>query len=133
MSTKQVQASSMKKGSFIVIDGAACKVVNTQISKPGKHGHAKIRIEAVRLLDEKRREEVVPTSDNVEVPMIEKRNAQVLSISGDKANIMDTETYETFDLEIPEEMKGEVADGQVLLYWVILGQKVMKQVKTGPE
>ena len=42
---------------------------------------------------------------------------------------MDTESYETFDLDIPEELKGEVSEGSNVLYWVLMGIKVMKQVK----
>ncbi len=128
-----VSASTMQKGKYIVIDGAACRVVSTQTSRPGKHGHAKIRIEAVGIIDGKKREVVMPGHDNVETPIIEKRNAQVLSVSGNKANIMDSETYETFDLEIPEELKGEVVEGAIVMYWDVLGTKVMKQLKSGGE
>ena len=128
MTTKQVGANTLQKGSYIVIEGAACKVVDTQTSKPGKHGHSKIRVSAVGLIDEKKRVIVLPGHDNVEVPIIEKKNAQVLSISGSKANVMDNETYETFDLDIPEELKGEIAEGANVLYWTILDDKVMKQV-----
>lgn len=130
MTTKQVGATSIQKGSYMVIDGAPCKVTDTQVSRPGKHGHAKCRISGVGLLDDKKRVVVMPGHDMVEVPIIEKKNAQVLSVSGDMANVMDTETYETFDMKIPEEIKGEVVDGVVLLYWDIMGTKVMKQVKT---
>jgi translation initiation factor 5A len=126
---KFASAVSMKKGSYIVIDGVACRVVDTQTSRPGKHGHAKVRIVAVGLLDGKKREGVFPGHDNVDVPVIAKKVAQVLSISGDTANVMDSATYETFDLKIPEELKGEVKEGGSVLYWVILTDKVMKQVK----
>ncbi|MEM4268127.1 MAG: translation initiation factor IF-5A [Candidatus Woesearchaeota archaeon] len=129
MSTKQVSAGSIQKGSYVIIDGVACKTVDTQISKPGKHGHAKIRILGVGLLDGRKREVVMPGHDNIEVPIIDKKNAQVLSISGDTANVMDTETYETFDMQIPDELKNEVKEGSLVLYWQILDQKVMKQVK----
>ncbi|MBI2545740.1 translation initiation factor IF-5A [Candidatus Woesearchaeota archaeon] len=128
MSTKQAGANTMQKGSYIVIDGAACRVVDTQTSKPGKHGHSKIRLSAVGLFDEKKRVIVLPGHDNVEVPLIEKKNAQVLSVTGDSVNVMDNETYETFDLSIPEELKGQVVEGANVLYWDVLGQKVMKQV-----
>ena len=37
---------------------------------------------------------------------------------------------ETFDLKIPEELKGQVAEGSNVMYWIILNDKVMKQVKT---
>ncbi|MFP4112228.1 MAG: translation initiation factor IF-5A [Candidatus Woesearchaeota archaeon] len=128
MTTKQAPIGSLKKGSYIVIDGVACKVVDTATSRPGKHGHAKVNLMAVGILDGKKRNFVAPGHDNVEVPVIDKRNAQVLSVSGNMANVMDVETYETFDLEIPEELQGDVSDGSVVLYWQILSDKMMKQI-----
>src|SRR3989338_4531549 len=127
--TKMVGANQVQKGSFIILEGAACKVVDVEISKPGKHGHSKVRISAVGLVDEKKRIVVMPGHDNIEVPIIEKRTAQVLSVLGDKANVMDSETYETFDLRIPEEFKGQVVGGASVLYWTILNEKIIKQVK----
>ena len=127
--TKMVGANQIQKGSFILMGGIACKVVDVEISKPGKHGHSKVRISAVGLVDDKKRIEVMPGHDNVEVPMIEKRNAQVLSVQGDKANVMDAETYETFDLKIPDEFKEQVVEGSSVLYWDIMNEKVIKQVK----
>ncbi len=133
MATKNEYAVAMKKGSYIVLDGVACRVSDTQTSRPGKHGHAKVRIVAVGLIDGKKRDVVMPGHENVEVPIIEKRNAQVLSISGDTASVMDSETYETFDMEIPEELKGTVTDGAIVLYWGIMGKRVMKQLKSAGE
>ena len=130
MTTKIVNAGSIKEGSYIIMDGAACKVVNIDVGKTGKHGHAKARIVGVGLIDEKKREIVLPAHDNVEVPIIEKKGAQVLSINGGKANVMDLETYETFDLPIPEELKASVTEGCQILYWIVLDQKVMKQLKS---
>jgi len=127
--TKMTSANNVQKGSFIILDGAACRVVDVEISKPGKHGHSKVRVSAVGLVDEKKRIVVMPGHDNVEVPIIEKRNAQVLSVHGDMANVMDSETYETFDMKVPEEFKGQVAEGASVLYWVIMDEKVIKQVK----
>ena len=129
MATKIVGASSIKAGSFLVVDGVACKVVDSQVSKSGKHGHAKIRIVAIGLIDDKKREIVMPGGDNVEVPIIEKKNAQVLSVANDMANVMDMESYETFNLKIPEELKGKVVENSQVLYWDIMGEKVMKSVK----
>ena len=127
--TKMVGANQVQKGSFILLGGIACKVVDVEISKPGKHGHSKVRISAVGLVDDKKRIEVMPGHDNVEVPIIEKRNAQVLSVQGDTANVMDADTYETFDLKIPEEFRGQLRDGMSVLYWDIMNEKVIKQIK----
>ncbi len=129
MGTKLASVGSLQRGSYVVLDGVACKVTDTQVSRPGKHGHAKVRLSAVGLIDGKKRVVVMPGHDNVEVPIIEKKTAQILSVAGNTANVMDTESYETFDLEIPEELKSEVSEGKTVLYWDILGDKVMKQVK----
>ena len=93
MSVKQQSIGSLKKGSYIVIDDVACKVVDVSVSRPGKHGHAKVNLMATGLIDGKKRNMVAPGHDHVDVPIIDKRTAQVLSISGDKANVMDIETY----------------------------------------
>ncbi len=126
--TKPVSIGTLKKGNYIVIEGIACKVSDMQVSRPGKHGHAKIRLTGVGLVDGKKRVIVAPGHDHVDTPIVEKKNAQVLSIAGNMANVMDNESYETFDLEIPEELKDAVKEGSSVSYWIILDDKVMKQV-----
>lgn len=125
---KKKSVGSLQKGHYIVIDDVACIVQGSQTSRPGKHGHAKVRLQAVGMFDERKREIVMPGHDQVDVPVVAKNNAQVLSVTGNHANVMDMETYETFDLEIPEELQGEVAEGVVILYWEVLDDRVMKQV-----
>ncbi|OVE74771.1 translation initiation factor IF-5A [archaeon D22] len=127
---KLTSIGHLKKGNYVVIDGVACVVKDTQTSRPGKHGHAKVRLSANGILDGKMRVIVMPGHDNIEVPVIDKRSAQVLSIAGNMANVMDSETFETFDLEITDDIEGgEVTEGCNILYWIILKDKVIKQVK----
>lgn len=129
MNVRPGSVNEVKKGSSIMVDGVACKVTNIVKGKSGKHGHAKARIEAVGLVDNKKRVIVKPTSARIDIPIINKRVAQVLSVSDDKANVMDTESYETFDLDIPSELKDKVVEGVNVLYWDVVGTKVMKSVK----
>ncbi len=126
---KVTDVGSMKVGGYVIVDGVACVVRSIQISKPGKHGSTKARIEAIGLTDDQKRIFIKPTSDRIEVPIIEKKNAQVLSLHGNMANVMDMESYETFDLKIPEELDGQIKEGDQVLYWIILNEKVLKQVK----
>ena len=120
---------TLQKGNYVVIEGVASIVSDTQTSRPGKHGHAKVRLVAVGMIDGKKRELVMPGHDVIDVPVIEKKIAQVLNINGDTANVMDAETFETFDLKIPEELNGQVMEGSNILYWIILNDKIMKQVR----
>ena len=125
-----ISANNVQKGGFIILDGAACRVVDVEISKPGKHGHSKVRVSAMGLVDGKKRIVVMPGHDSIEVPIIEKRTAQVLSIQENSANVMDSETFETFDMKIPDEFKDQLVEGSSVLYWQILNERIIKQVKT---
>ena len=126
---KLSDVGSLKKGDTIILDSAPCRITDLATSRPGKHGHAKVNLTAVGILDGKKRNTVMPGHDRVEVPIIIKKSAQVLSVGGNKANVMDTETYETFEMEIPEELGEAVKEGIEVLYWAIMGQRVMRQVK----
>lgn len=126
---KKVLATSVKKGTTLVIDGAACTVTSVQTSKPGKHGHAKCRIEAMGMVDEKKRIIVVPGHDKLDSPIIEKKIAQIISLHDTVANVMDMESYETFDLTIPDELKDKVSEGKQVFYWIILDDKIMKEIR----
>ncbi len=126
---KVVSVGSLKKGDTIILDDAPCKITDLATSRPGKHGHAKVNLTAVGILDGKNINTDMPGHDKLETPIIEKKSAQILSVSGNIANVMDTETYETSDMDIPEELRGEVQEGVEILYWTIMGIKVMKQVK----
>lgn len=126
---KYKSVGSLQKGNYVVIDGVASIVSDVAISRPGKHGHAKVNMSAVGMFDGKKRNVVMPGHDNIEVPVIEKKNAQVLNINGDSCNVMDSETYETFDLKIPDELKAELTEGVSVVYWEVLNDRVLKQIK----
>ena len=126
---KSAEIGHLKVGSYIIMDGVACRITKMDRSSPGKHGHAKYRVEASGLLDGQKKIQVLTGHAKVEVPIIEKKNAQVLSVTGDKAQLMDMTSYETFDAPIPDELKGKVTAGGTVLYWDILGTKVIKQIK----
>lgn len=127
MSEKFINATQAKPGSSILVDGVACVVKSNDISKTGKHGHAKCRIEAVSVLDGKKKVFVIGGHERLECPVIEKNKGQVLSMMGDKASVMDLENFETIELAISEELKNEIKDGDQVEYWDIQGTKVIKR------
>jgi translation initiation factor 5A len=121
--------SRLKSGGFILIDDIPCRVDKVQTSSSGKHGHAKVRVEAIGILDGRRRSIVKSSGKTVDVPIINKRMAQVLSIVGDNAQLMDMETYEVFELPIPEELKDMIQAGTEINYFEVVGKKTLKQIK----
>lgn len=128
MVAKVIDATEFRVGSYVIIEGESYQIKKMDISKTGKHGHAKVRFEAVNALTGKKKVQVVPGHDKFEVPMITKRNAQVLSVHGDSVSIMDSESFENFEIKIPEEFAEVQMDGKEVEYWDIEGEKVIKKV-----
>ncbi|BAD85067.1 translation initiation factor eIF-5A [Thermococcus kodakarensis KOD1] len=129
----KVQVSKLKPGRYIIIDGEPCRIVNVTVSSPGKHGSAKARIEAVGIFDGKVRSIVKPTSAEVDVPIIDKRVGQIIAITPDTVQLMDMETYETFDVPIEggvdDEVKGQLTEGITVEYWETLGRIQIKKIR----
>lgn len=121
-------AGSLQKGNYVMIEDVASVVSSVDISKPGKHGATKARVEAIGMIDGKKRQWLGPAAGTMECPIVGKKNAQVLSVNGAFANVMDMETFETYDLAIPHELQETVVEGCTVLYWQIVNDKVMKQV-----
>ena len=126
MVLKIISATEAKPGTNIIIDGDPYLVKKVDISKTGKHGSSKCRIEATGMMNGQKKIMVVPGHERFEVPMIDKRRGQVLSI-GEKASVMDLESFETFDIEIPEELKAEIDTNSSVEYWDIEGKKLIKR------
>ncbi|MHB8568174.1 MAG: translation initiation factor IF-5A [Nitrososphaerales archaeon] len=129
--SKPVDLGSCKEGSYILIDGEPCRIVEYDKSKPGKHGAAKARVVGIGVFDNVKRSLVSPVSTNVEVPLIEKKSGQVVSMSPTNVQLMDLETFETFDVLMPtdEEMKGKLLSGAEVEYWRVLGRMKIMRVK----
>jgi translation initiation factor 5A len=128
MATEQVEVRELKEGRYIVIDDEPCKIISISMSKPGKHGEAKARIEAMGLFDTNKKSVVYPVKHKVLVPLIDKRQAQVVSIQGSEAQLMDLETYEMFSLPITDEVKDTIRPGGDVLYMITMERKKITRV-----
>jgi translation initiation factor 5A len=72
-----------------------------------------------------------PSSADAEVPIITKKKAQVVSISGTTAQIMDLESYETSDVMIPEDLREAVKAGSEVEVMESMGKKAIARVLNG--
>jgi translation initiation factor 5A len=121
---------SLKVGSYIMIDGEPCRIVSYDHSKPGKHGSAKARVAAIGVFDGSRHSLVSPVSANVEVPLIDKRNGQVISISDKMLQIMDLETFEVFETSsVEDEIRDKIRQGGEVEYWKVMDRVKIARVK----
>lgn len=123
--------SNLKIGSYIIIDGEPCKIVEYDKSKTGKHGSAKARIVAIGVFDGSKKSLLSPVASMVEVPLIEKKSGQVISITENVLQIMDLETFETFELPFPkeDEVAKLISQGTEVEYWTVLGKRKIMRVK----
>ena len=135
--SKPTELGSLKVGSYILLPvsdqptGEPCRITEYDTSKPGKHGSAKARIVAVGIYDGQKRPHVGPVSMQVHVPLIDKRTGQIISIVGSKIQVMDSETFETIDVDmINEELKGTLEQGKDIEYWNVMGRTKIMRIKS---
>lgn len=119
----QTEIGKIKEGRYIVIEDEPCKVVGIATSKPGKHGAAKARIDAVGIFDGVKRSIVQPVGAKTYVPVVERKSGQVLSIAGTTAHLMDMKDYSNFEIPIPEDRKGHVEVGKEIVYIESMGKR----------
>ncbi len=134
--SKPADLGSLKIGSYILLPvsdqptGEPCRISEYDTSKPGKHGSAKARIVGVGVFDNQKRPHVGPVSMQIHVPLIDKRTGQVISMSGDITQIMDSETFETIDVTmIDDEIKGKIENGQNVEYWKVMDRTKIMRIK----
>lgn len=127
MVLKIINATEMKVGTNIIVEGEPCTVRKVDISKTGKHGHSKARVEAVGIISGQKKVFVVPGHERIEVPIVNKRKGQILSIGEEKVSLMDLESFETLEVNCPEEVKQELEVNSNVEYWDVEGEKVVKR------
>ncbi|WP_406660457.1 translation initiation factor IF-5A [Methanolobus sp. ZRKC3] len=118
----QVEVKELKEGKYVIVDDEPCSIKSISKSKPGKHGSAKARIDVIGLFDNQKRSIVSPVSDKIYVPIVERKNAQVLSISGNVAQLMDMGDFSTLELAIPDQYKDRVLEGEEVSYLTAMGK-----------
>jgi|TARA_B110000014_G_scaffold264106_1_gene263393 translation initiation factor 5A len=131
--SKPASLSDVKIGSYIIIDGEPCRIIEYDKSKPGKHGSAKARVVATGVFDGSKHSLVSPVSAGIEIPMIEKQTGQVISINKEQGiiQLMDMETFETFDSPPPddEEINNKLIEGGEVEYWKVLGKTKIVRIR----
>ncbi|KKG13119.1 translation initiation factor IF-5A [Methanosarcina sp. 2.H.A.1B.4] len=126
---QQVEVKELKEGKYMIVDDEACIIKSITKSKPGKHGSAKARIETIGLFDGQKRSYIGSVANKVYIPIVERKNAQVISIVGEIAQLMDLGDFSTFEIVIPGEYKEKVKEGEEISYITALG-KVKLDIRT---
>ena len=127
----EIQHKSMKEmrvGSYIMIDTIPCRIVEIETSAPGKHGSAKMRVTGIGIFDGQKKSLIKPSSADADVPTITKRKGSVVSVSENSVQIMDSVSYEVYDLPITEEFQGKLEAGKEVEILDAMGRKALSRV-----
>ncbi len=122
-------AKELKIGRYVLIDDIPCRVVEIESSKPGKHGAAKMRVTGIGVFESQKKTLLTPGDADVEMPMIERKNVQIMSVSGTSAQVMDQQTYEVYNLEVPADLLSQAAPGKEAEIIEAMGRKKMERIK----
>jgi translation initiation factor 5A len=101
MAKEQTEVRELDEGSYVMMDETPSKITSYSTAKPGKHGSAKARIDGKGVFDGKKRSLSQPVDAKVWVPIIERKQGQVVNVDSDELQVMDLETYDTFVMVNP--------------------------------
>ena len=104
MPKEQTEVRELQEGNYVMIDEIPSQITSYSTSKPGKHGSAKARVEGKGVFDAQKRNFTQPVDAKVWVPIVNRKQGQVVSVSGSDMQVMDLETYETITMRIPEDL-----------------------------
>jgi translation initiation factor 5A len=102
MPREQKEVRQLQEGSYVMMDSTPCEIDAYSTAKPGKHGSAKARIEGKGVFDGQKRTLSQPVDAKIWVPIIERKQGQVVSVSDGEVQVMDLDTYDTFTMLVPE-------------------------------
>jgi len=78
--TFPMKAGEVKKGGHAMLRGHPCKILEVNVSKTGKHGHAKAHMVGLDVFTGKRYEDMFPTSHTIEIPVVVRSEYQLVSL-----------------------------------------------------
>ena len=119
---EQVEVRELKEGRYVRIDEEPCIIKSISHSKPGKHGSAKARVDAIGIFDNQKKSIVQPVTTKIYVPTVERKTGQVLSIGDTSVQLMDLGSYATIDVPLTEDQKSKIEEGKEVAYLAVMGR-----------
>jgi len=135
--TYPMQCSALRKNGHVVIKNRPCKIVEMSTSKTGKHGHAKVHLVGIDIFTQKKYEDICPSTHNMEVPNVSRKDYQVTDIADDGfITLMNDSGEQKEDLKLPDgdlgkEIKTKFENGDEIMVTVItaMGEEAVIALK----
>lgn len=100
---KSIPVNKIRKDGYVMIEGRPCRVVDIQRFKIGKHGHAKAKIAGSDIFTGRRYETMLPSSHDIEVPFVERKEYSLINIEGKNTQIIDLQGNMREDVELEDD------------------------------
>lgn len=120
---EQTEVGKLREGRYVVVDDEPCKIQSISISKPGKHGSAKARLDVVGIFDGMKRSVVSPVSQKIYAPIVERKSAQVITIAANTVQFMDMKEFTNFELTLDDAQLSQIEPGKEIPYIESLGKR----------
>lgn len=130
----------------MVIKGRPTKVIEVTTSKTGKHGHAKCHFTATDIFTGKKMEELVPSSHNLEVPIVSREDYTLVDLNDEGfLGLMDDTGNVREDLKLPSghddaealarQIQAQWDEGKELVLTVLksMGEEQVNATKEAPK
>ena len=135
--TFPMQCSSLRKNGHVIIKNRPCKIVEMSTSKTGKHGHAKVHLVALDIFTGKKLEDLCPSTHNMSVPRVLRREYQLTNISDeDFMEFLCDDGSTKDDVRIPDsdlgkEIRAKFEDGDNVVVTILnaMGEEAPVAVK----
>ncbi|MGV8085745.1 MAG: translation initiation factor IF-5A [Candidatus Bilamarchaeum sp.] len=123
------EAKELREGKYVLIDDIPCKVVQIESSKPGKHGAAKMRVTGIGIFEGQKKTLLTPGDANIEIPIIERKNVLIMNVNGQNAQVMDQQSNEIYDMELPEDLLSQASAGKEAEVLEAMGRRKMERIR----
>lgn len=109
-------ASDLERGKYFMYKEEIHKVVRKEVVTYGTHSHTKLKLYIQDLWGKGEKVINLSHTDRVDMVDIIKKTAQVISKTPQSVQIMDTHSYETFDVQIDPELKEQINEGDEVIF-----------------
>jgi len=119
---KTSTASELERGNYFLINSEPVRVLRKEVIVVGTHSHSKLKFYIQGLREKGERTVTFQHSDRVEKIEIMRKQGQIISKSGNKVQLMDAVSYETFDSNLPQELSDDINEGDNVTFVELNGK-----------
>jgi translation initiation factor 5A len=124
-------AADLERGKFFEHKGELLQVLRKGVISVGTHSHTKLSFTVCDLSGKREKEMILAHNDKVDMVDIMKKKASVIAKSGNSIQIMDAQTYETYDALCEPDILETLNEGDEIIFIEYKGVHVLGKKKQG--